>query len=206
MYIFFKVYYFILGLTVRTKWKSLRDKFRTILTNQLNSGDSTSVYMKNKSWEYYNKLQFLKDQFIPNQNVENISKGTEISTDSDDNTTYVKEENNIETESVSICSFDLTVSESYSPNINRADSSGYEIIPTEHVLVQNGKRKHSEEENKIEFNEDKYFKKYKNNIDDNDDLNFFKSLVPHVRNMSSSQKILYRMKILEVTNTFINSS
>lgn len=38
--------------------------------------------------------------------------------------------------------------------------------------------------------------------EDDEDLNFFKSLLPHVRRMSSLQKLEYRMQVLKLTKQF----
>jgi hypothetical protein len=47
-------------------------------------------------------------------------------------------------------------------------------------------------------------KKDKNKEDE--DLNFFKSLLPHIRRFSAYDKMEYRMKVMKLTQDFLESS
>uniref|UniRef100_A0A0K8V1Z9 BESS domain-containing protein n=1 Tax=Bactrocera latifrons TaxID=174628 RepID=A0A0K8V1Z9_BACLA len=56
------------------------------------------------------------------------------------------------------------------------------------------------EKEKLRFLQEKRAKK----DEDDEDLCFFKSLLPHVKNMSSSDKIQYRIKVLQLTHEWIH--
>ncbi|XP_054729109.1 uncharacterized protein LOC129238095 [Anastrepha obliqua] len=58
------------------------------------------------------------------------------------------------------------------------------------------------EKEKLRFLEEKRAKKDK----DDEDLSFFKSLLPHLKNITSLHKLEYRMKVLQLTHELVNKS
>ncbi|XP_054288084.1 uncharacterized protein LOC129003799 [Macrosteles quadrilineatus] len=65
---------------VRGKWKTLRDKFRTVLVSipKPKSGDAQDCVDYTGEWKYYKSLIFLKDQFTPRQSSGNFGVTTPV--------------------------------------------------------------------------------------------------------------------------------
>lgn len=199
--------FFLLGPAVRNKWKSLRDKFRTTLASipKPKSGDAANDYRG--EWKYFKSLLFLKDQFTPRNSTGNLPKNDDenicddilqISQDESDKDVSEQTVYEDDTTNSSRSQFELNSAPSSTPTLSRASSS----------------RKHSQkrtsadevgqallqvERQKLEYLEQKRSRKE----EDDEDLNFFKSLLPHVKTFSAFDKLEYRMRVMKITKDFL---
>nr|XP_012230427.1 PREDICTED: transcription factor Adf-1-like [Linepithema humile] len=201
-------------ITARSKWKALRDQFRTILASLPKSKlNDLTMNSYEGQWKYFRRLLFLKDQFRLRISKENftIMDEDKVLNDTSQNlqedSKYVDENE----DQLSMPSAGETVSskqctESVTLSSRSSNSAG------SHQNI-NTKRKHSTSEDvgsallevekkKVQYLEEKGSQK----ANEDDDLNFFRSLLPHINTLSSYDKMSYRIKILKVTQDFLTSS
>ena len=225
------------GATVRAKWKSLRDKYRTTLASipKPRSGDRGGLSCK-VQWTYFASLGFLKDQFTPRLSTGNLPETRELDDidpdiDLDDGEDGASQETNISTsegneDSIEQPAFDVigrpssSQSSTAAPFISRPSSSqSFTPTPLTTNTIDNhtpaNTRKHRAtvdigsqlihlEQQKLQYLEDK--KNQRKTVElgrDDEDLNFFKSLLPHVSKLSPLDKMAYRMRVLQVTQEFL---
>ncbi|RZF41082.1 hypothetical protein LSTR_LSTR002714 [Laodelphax striatellus] len=199
---------------VQSKWKVLRDKFRSTLASipEPESGDAKDSVDYMGEWKYFKSLLFLKDQFTPRQSSGNFGVTTPVSflQDSDD------EDNEIEAD-LGKSSELLTNGPSTYFSSKNASESGQkspckESVKSERPHSVIHQRKHKEiiadklldvEKEKLDYSKNK---KQKIQDDDDEDLNFFKSLLPHIKKLQPLAKLQYRMKVMEVTHDFVKSA
>lgn len=198
----------------------MRDKFRITLASipKSKSGDSASVFTTQYKgqWKYFESLLFLKDQFTPrshggNFNISEDESNTRFSERiSDDEDISTREKNSIQEpveEDVILAEEQIEVLTPRStPSTSRPTSASQN-------RDNSIKKKRSSNDNiglalldiekrKIQYLEEKKSKSAE--LVKDEDLAFFKSLLPHVRKISAMEKLSYRMKILEITKTFVN--
>jgi hypothetical protein len=166
-------------------------------------------------------LQFLKDQFTPKEWSGNIEKPLEYPQSLDTPTATSSPEatqlsdfmlvdiENLENKPMSQSSCPHTASdigESYSSSTSRRSSVSEQqkksrrrraaIDPAAHERLEVAKRKlRYIAENKA-----------KQKTEEDDDLNFFKSILPHLKHLTPFEKMSYRMKILQVTQEFVKNT
>ncbi|KAL1506356.1 hypothetical protein ABEB36_005736 [Hypothenemus hampei] len=183
---------------VRSKWKSLRDKFRTILasSSKTKSGEAQIDDYKGE-WKYFKSLLFLKDQFTQRKSSGNSPKEEENVLDvfiempqnESDSQHAVNDKNG---------KFPFEQSED-------SDSTLFNIKPCisrAATSVETHSQKRSSNTDPVLQQIEKKKRLYLEQNDD-EDLNFFKSLLPHVRTFSPYDKMEYRMKVLKITQAFL---
>lgn len=211
--IFTKVIFIFTVNSLRKRWKYLRDQFSVELGKipQSRSGDAASEYTS--KWPYFKSLLFLKTTVkarMPKGNlsviVNNNMLRTERSPGCDDQN--FDEETQ---EMFSEASEDL-LSEVQAPidktlqSLSETPSSS----PSPPVPVHlKPKRKRSQADSwnaaiiDIEKQKLQYLKEKSENKTDNDeDLLFFKSLLPHVRNIPQERKLAFRSQVQELVDQF----
>lgn len=155
------------------------------------SGDEASSYKS--SWQYFDSLSFLKDQFTARHSSGNLPIVEQNILDEDENSQAVNE-TDVED--------DEPVIEELLPN--NASKKKREMPSTSSTK---GKKRKIEndldvgtalvrlEENKLKILEDN-----KKTLDE--DASFFDSLLPHVRKLAPQNKMLLRIKIQELVYSF----
>lgn len=146
------------------------------------------------SWQYFDNLSFLKDQFTARKSTSNLpvtvedesmnSLMDEILPDDESQDCILKETSEIEVPTFS----------------QQPLNSSRKPVKTKRSEEGIGNALLEMEKEKLRFLQEKRAKK----DEDDEDLCFFKSLLPHVKNMSSSDKIKYRIKVLQLTHEWIN--
>ncbi|KAI4465737.1 cyclic nucleotide phosphodiesterase [Holotrichia oblita] len=192
---------------VRNKWKSLRDKFRTTLASiPKPKFRDPKIHDYTGEWKYFQNLLFLNDQLAPRKSKGNFPKNDDedILDQSSQLLQGENDEDDVSDQAVEdIIQCPLQHPEyldsqpsSIMPASSRASSSATNYskkhVAKEDVgqaLVQIGKQK-------LEFLEQKRNKT-------NEDLNFFKSLLPDVKTFSAYDKLEYRMRIMKVTLFYV---
>ena len=211
LYQFIHLFYFFIFFAesvLRKKWKSLRDYFVTELHRlpKPRSGDGGESVQKSK-WQFFAQMCFLRDIITPRQSSGNFE---DISSQSLFNATM----NDFEPEpDYSSAIEDVNVVEE-TPHMSGtcpfnepASPSGSQNNPGQ-ISRWTAKRKSSVDISKalldVEREKLEYFKKKKTESED-DDLQFFKSLLPYTKKINQNMKLLMRRKILDVVTGFVCS-
>lgn len=199
-------YILISEVNVKSKWKYLRDNFRKELAKQPKCQSGLGADMTNirSSWPYFTSLLFLKDQFglkkPPSSNAEynpvdeDVSEMLEVSYDDPDmqqgnallplpspSGSYYGESSNDEP-----CA-------SKNPFKRRKTN-----MPELSEDFLNGEKQ--------KFKEPKEKCSKKSEEESNEDLKFFESLLPHVKKISSHQKLLLRSRMLDLVQQYAYNS
>ncbi|XP_066251338.1 uncharacterized protein [Euwallacea similis] len=190
-------------LTARKKWKNLRDKFRTSLASISKPHGEAQIADYDGEWKYFSSLFFLKEQFLSKKDDDafSIEDESNILEESKDNTGDGSDQFYKENATAVKCEYDscneeflepiesLTYQNSPSPSttsecVNNRKRPNYGTVEEVSLYLQ-GKRKYESE--------------------DNEDLNFFKSLLPHVMLMPALDKMDYRIKVIRLTQEFLRN-
>lgn len=196
---------------VRNKWKALRDKFRTTLASipKPKSGDPAIIVYKGQ-WKHFQSLLFLKDQFAPR------SHGGNFNIDEDDSNTCSSQKSPDEED----------ITDTQESTVEQVDEEEIAGVSTLHSTTPSTSRPSSTSENRdtstkkkrssrdnvglelldIEKRKMQYLQeklKKKTDEEEDEDLAFFKSLLPHVKKLSAYDKMSYRMQILRTTQEFL---
>ena len=150
-------------------------------------------------WKYFTSLTFLTDQFTHRDSKGNFSKNEEedilnkicstLQGECDDATECMEEfQDVIDSTPHSITPSSINLDDSYSRKNPKKRCSNEDMGQ---ALLEVEKRKLMLMEQKRE------------KIEDDEDLNFFKSLLPHVKSLSSCEKLEYRMQVLKLTQEVI---
>ncbi|KAK7601844.1 hypothetical protein V9T40_009285 [Parthenolecanium corni] len=217
---------------LRARWKALRDKYRKLVAGEkyTASGRCANSIMAN-NWIHFKALGFLNTQLLPRKTESNFDGVTENSlkivvddinrpsTPRLDN----KDHTNVQLEKPEKL-YLLTDSEqsksSLSSNMNIIYSKKrkHSVSPSSPLsgnrnkplyIPKNrrpdwGKEIVELEKKKLALLEEK---KNENTVkEDNDDLNFFQSLIPTIRDFTPLQKMRYRKRILEFTEEFLSEN
>lgn len=189
---------------MRKKWKYLREQFCVELgkISQAHSGDEGSNTESTK-WPYFKPLMFLKDVVKPRQTVLSANSNLLITVPVDP-ASFTDGYGELKDESQDAVCPDDNGSEpetTHSPQEAPISSSGFlskcrkRCCPSENASIH-----------EIDTKRQQLIKSYKEKEkSDDEDLLFFRSLLPHVRNVHPSQKLLLRTKILEVVSQFVYS-
>ncbi|XP_053961265.1 uncharacterized protein LOC128865192 [Anastrepha ludens] len=184
---------------VRNKWKGLRDKYRNTLTS-ISKPKSGSAQLAdyNGSWQYFHKLSFLKDQFTARKSSSNLPAIVE-----DESMNSLMDEILNDDESEMQNSISKETREIEAPSFSRQPLNS---------SPKPGKVKRSQEgignallemeKEKLRFLQEKRA----NKGEDDEDLSFFKSSLPHLKNITSLHKLEYRMKVLQLIHELVNKS
>ncbi|XP_037947148.1 uncharacterized protein LOC119679069 isoform X1 [Teleopsis dalmanni] len=184
---------------VRKRWKQLRDTFRLELKKlppqQLDDLGADESY---SSWPYFNHMLFIKTQIKSRKANSNFSKQNVIREDySVKDVDFNEYEDNNSSNDMEI---HIAEKQSMSNKRKYYDTEISLDVETLKTLPETQKKcksyfnKYSNIRNIEEKNIKE--KKSKNKIDSNDeDMAFFISLLPHVKNMTPPQKLLCRMEI-----------
>lgn len=143
-------------------------------------------------WKYFKSLLFLKDQFTSKKSEGYFPKiddnvcaesSQNLQDDSDDNESEhaIKQEIIIQ-----------------SPPEN-SDSEISNVTPSSFLHLSSTSKRPMEN---LEVVQPKKSKKEEKEEED-EDLNFFKSLLPHVRTLSAYDKMEYRMRVMKLTQDFL---
>ncbi|XP_031354794.1 transcription factor Adf-1-like [Photinus pyralis] len=195
---------------VKSRWKNLRQEFgKQFKKYQGRSGDGAPEEAASQ-WPFFQKLQFLKDQFTPRNSSGNLTRpenteetentqnteNTEEVSDSDD----VDEERDIRQESVDsvFSSHGLESTSDRQPFLQTPTSlssepqsvsrTGYRKRLTAQAII--GKELLSLETQKLELAK----KRKIQNVND-EDIGFFNSLLPTVKKLTDKDKFIFRMKV-----------
>lgn len=190
------VLYFVLENSLRKKWKYLREQFCV----ELGKVSSTSGEdLDSIKWPYFRPLSFLKDVVKPRQTSSGSDVVLTVPVDPASINGEVKEESQD------------TIVEGYgsepeyfcsAPSLQEGSIS--------HTPISNPrKRFRSSEHSNYQETEKRGPRFLKTGEEirepDDEDLLFFRSLLPHVRHIQPAQKLLLRRKILEVVSNFLYS-
>jgi hypothetical protein len=160
-------------------------------------------------------LQFLKDQFTPKEWSGNIEKPLEYPQYLDTPTTASSPE------AIQVSDFMLGDSEnlknrpmSQSSNIGESHSPSTSRCSTVTEQQKKSRRRQAPfdsvahellepEKRKLRYIEEN---KAKQKTEEDEDLNFFKSILPHLKHLTPFEKMSYRVKILQVTQEFVKNT
>lgn len=198
------------GAVLRKKWKYLRDQFSVECSKikPPRSGDAAETATEPK-WPYFKRMLFLKDIVTPRASSSNLKPKAPSVTDDKE----VGREHD-----VSLCadeqetdSIDLNVAERETPNENVTETQPAELnLPANPPASQPRKRRRLMATNTL-FNEQilQLEQQKINTIQsafqrepDNDDMMFFKSLLPFVAKIPTEQKLRFRSRIQQVVEEF----
>lgn len=199
-----KIIIFISGKDVRNRWKNLRDKYRVELQKKPKpkSGDGTQEYDEDdtdntqqtetevlSSWQYFDSLGFLKDQFTPRENKGNLAVCSGILSPSSvvDHATLDPNEELFE-----------------DPNPTSPSPIPSPSISTNTISKARSKKRYTDIGSKLVELEEKKLKLLANDNND-DDLKFFESLLPHARKLPDDKKMLMMMEIQQVVYRHVYS-
>ncbi|EEZ98409.1 uncharacterized protein LOC103315139 [Tribolium castaneum] len=168
--------------SAKQKWKNLRDTFRVELkkTKRYRSSDGTSRCI----WAYYEDMYFIKDILRTRR-----APDPELPTASPEITEVANETIKTEKDSVTYSPSRLTddASNIVIENVTslHADS---DVDTTNEQIDQRGVKRKWFKEEQTEGNED----------DQDDDLLFFRSLLPFVKKLDQDKKLLFRMNVQQM--------
>lgn len=195
---------------LRKKWKYLRDQFSVecseIKTPRLGDAAETATEPK---WPYFKRMLFLKDIVTPRASSSNLKPKAPTVTDDGE----VEREHDISlfVDGQETNGIDLNVAEKETPNKNVTDTQSAEFHqPASPTASQHRKRKRVMATNTL-YNE-KILQLEQQKINtiqsafqrepDNDDIMFFKSLLPFVSKIPTEQKLSFRTRIQQVVEEF----
>ena len=176
----------------------MRDKFRVVFASipKTKSGDAANIPIKNQ-WTYFESLLFLKDQFTPR-----CSGGNFICQENESicNNQNIPENNLEPNEDGSVSPQEHDEIISY-PSTS-AENQAFINIRKRPLTTSNvGSQLLDVEKKKLKYLENKKVQ----NVED-EDINFFKSLLPNITNLSPYDKMSYRIEILKITQEFMIQS
>lgn len=189
---------------MKSKWKNLRDYFRNeckkVGTSRSGSSADASV---SSSWPYFKQLLFLKDILRPDRRDSNLTQNepveeTEEGSMDDDNETQASEagqdshytQNSEPPSPISVAN-DHSSRESSISRSKRAKR----CRPDFECIAKKNDEIIAIEKQKLEILE------REQNLTDDDDLCFFKSLLPHMKKLPSTTKLRIRSKMQELVLT-----
>ncbi|RZF40899.1 hypothetical protein LSTR_LSTR015055 [Laodelphax striatellus] len=161
--------------TVSVMWKNLRTYFyREVRKLEKDGNKSTS------SWQYFNQLMFLKDIISESQQDTNILINSIIS-----DTSEAAESTDV-----------IKLERSVSPSPSMFLASSYCESELSHQTKRNTASCYGRQHERLKREKRKLDLLEKRNLqEDNDDLLFFKSLLPYMKKISSTKKLKLRSVI-----------
>lgn len=196
----------------------MRDKFRTVLSSipKPKSGDPAMIPINYKgSWKYFQSLLFLRDQFTARTSGGNFISLVDEAEVNYDYSELTQEDcqdvDEIESQSMpgtdesvphspaeTAESRELTTPSTSAPSSSRGGHQNINIRKRRNVTDNIGSALLDVERKKLQYIEDKRLQSA-----DDDDMNFFRSLLPHIKKLTPYEKMSYRMEILKVTKDFM---
>lgn len=180
------------------------------------SGDS-QINEYSGEWKYFKSLFFLKDQFTPRTSKGNFPKSDDenISDNTSQTLQDVSDDDNECEQEIKDCntqsSLDNLEHFSSEPSSTRSNvNTPYSSRASSNARKCPKKRSSKNVEDvgqalvQIEKQKLQFLEQKRNTTEEDEDLMFFKSLLPYVRKMSAYEKLEYRMKVMKLTQEFIN--
>lgn len=184
------------GSIVRTKWKSLRDNFRRELQKKPHprSGDDGFLAGWKSPWKYFESLHFLQDQFTPRVAGGSLPEiNDSLTTDSpgegmDEPPPTESEEAQMTTPTCS--SVDSREASGSAPRKRRrpTDEIGSALIRIEERKLKMLENNRTQVPKVVD-----------------EDVAFFDSLLPHVKSLPPTEKLLLRIKMQQLVYDFVRS-
>lgn len=207
---------------LKRKWKYLRDQFSIELTksNRSKSGDAATKTEESK-WPHLKLLLFLRDIVKPRLSTGNIIPETETTGDVVTIEFFGTQDSAIDVEEVT----DFTIEdpnndelhtdvldncdEIYSENLENTESISprADTANTYSTAKKRAKRPLKEyiidiEREKLKILRDKMKIRESSEKNEDEDLHFLKSLLPHIKKIPDNRKLTFRSKIQEVVERF----
>ncbi|XP_023228253.1 uncharacterized protein LOC111628658 [Centruroides sculpturatus] len=178
----------------KSKWKSLRDNFRKELKKIQNTRSGDAAPAKRTKWIHFSSLEFLREFIKPRFTSSNLlvdlgpSTSDPETTVDNEVTNYIEEPTiwNLQNDETDRCIVDindkLTLSSGSCPSIpNKKQKRKTDKLDLQKEILEIEKLK-------IEWLR-------KAETEDDDDLNFFKSLLPYMKLLPPIKKLTVRSKI-----------
>ena len=164
----------------KTKWKGLRDNFRRELKkiDKPRSGDGAPPHTPR--WIHYKALEFLRDVMEPGKTSGNIASPTIcIEEPQDSEVTQLNVEQN-------------EVNSTFSEDATSEVQDHSTTLRAPKRKRGRGKCNTSYQEELVRLEKQKLEWLSKQEEEQNDDLNFFRSLVPHIKQLPPTRKLFLR--------------
>lgn len=177
-------FYFVSDDEVKRMWRNLRREFGKQLKRILKAGCETPE-TANPQWPYYHSLLFLKEQFMTTD-VEDTVGTPEESDNFSDYYNYEEENANNSTAS---------------PHHSLPEANNSNQWKSERILQEQRRRMTQQaaiQNSDIHLEREKFEiqQRHQRAADAHDeDIGFFNSLLPHVRQLQPQQKMMFRMQI-----------
>ncbi|RZF38639.1 hypothetical protein LSTR_LSTR003445 [Laodelphax striatellus] len=203
--------------TIKTKWKHLRDNFRTELKKTVRgAGDPIKPYQS--QWTYFNDLLFLKEQMMRKITHNSTATGTYNDQDitSEDGFVSVAVESEMVTEEGRLVERHPNFFGHSLFDDNNSDVFDNAVTNSEHLWPQQEstrKRKSCQDETTFNYPKVNVLERlpsatlnYVDSLNDtsnDDDYHFLMSLLPYVKSLTLAKKMHLRLKLQEVVCEFI---
>ncbi|XP_068212670.1 uncharacterized protein, partial [Palaemon carinicauda] len=192
---------YLSDISIKRKWKNLKDYYRKELkkVEKPKSGDGASEIV-NSTWPYFNQSSFLKDIYLPEYRSSNLSQEENIRIMEDDLSLVDDDiESNVSHVSPS---FVIHNSRAASPALppdtgSTSQDNGWQTNPSTKKRRRASldyMAKKSEELVKIEKQKLEMLRKEQEESGD-EELYFFKSLLPYKKKLNHTKKLRMRMQI-----------
>lgn len=206
---------------VKAKWKNLRDRFKKEVNKipKPHSGDDAeSAFRYTGSWCHFEAMMFLKCIVTPKVTEGNIGMLEKNSQDDTSESTQLHQHSDIENENEqsqpgTSCSQLSTNQNNPMSDQPQDDGDGVEhLLPdknTKTIPVVVPRKRKNQRTNDTNLEEEflkleaKKVALLEQNNDDDEDINFFKSLLPHVRQLPSINKLHFRSQVQNLLATEI---
>nr|CAI5826740.1 unnamed protein product [Callosobruchus analis] len=174
---------------LKKRWKHLKDQFRKELKKQpvLRSGAEADVWVS--TWQYYDLMTFLKDEVLPAPTTGNLQEleESQVTQDTD------------ETPEIYDMDSDSNISlTSPRPQSSRSSSRQSSTTPSISLPKKRGSTKEDYleiEQTKLSLMEKRIEIQNNSNLDKDDDMLYFQSLLPSMKKLTHIQKLKLRGKI-----------
>lgn len=181
---------------IRDKWKNLRDVFRKELRKIL-QGNSAQKY--EPTWSFFKSMYFLKHQFETDSNSDKSALTEFPEQIADTDSSADEDERN---ESIASLSPAESNYEAFDRELAMETNSSKHITAFFPLEEQRNKRLQNEWID-IERKKIKLLENAQNRHIRDEDESFFDSLLPHIKKLTPSRKLLCRMKLQEIVYKFV---
>lgn len=201
----------VLEIVVQKRWKGLKDTFRRELKKVISKQGLDNSGVVGSRWAYFEPLLFLKDQLGPKHVYENIYIESPDDAEYEyysssalrrDPLSLPDESNNVQSPSTPLNRYILSgTNTSVVEYKSSAQSNNVLLTPTSNNYNHKRSKKRSielDDEDNYSISEEPRAKDLKLIDVEDDDYHFLMSFLPHLRNMSISQKMWFRLKMQEL--------